>query len=728
MQHFLALTVFGLCTAGVFAVAASGLVLTYTTTGVFNFAHGAIGMLGAFMYWQLHVHWGLPTWLAVLLVLVVFAPALGALLEVGIMRRLQGTSEATQLVVSVSLLAAALSLGLLLWSPQEPHPIEHFWEGSVVHVLGVNVSWHQAFSFGVAVVVALGLRVLLYRTRAGVTMRAGVDDRPLATLNGARPDRSAMLAWAIGCSLAALAGILIAPDLGLQHLVLTLLIVNAYAAAMIGRLRSLSFTFLGAVILGLADAYGAGYLPSGNDYLKGFQSAIPVVILFIVLLALPQSRLRGHTSARSREQYPRPTYRGSLTAVGLLLLGVAIVSTLVTDADAVQLTRLFGFAIIALSLVPLVGYGGQISLCQMSFAGIGAIVFAHNGAAGQPLTLVLVAIVCGTVGAVIALPALRLSGIYLALATAAFAVILDRWIFNLPDFNIGPLKFGFFNQQSVPVHRLHLPGVNPSSERAELVVVAAVFCALAMAVIALRRSRLGERLLAMKDSPAACATLGMGLRVTKVSVFATSAAIAGVGGAVYAGALGTMSAPRFNFFESLPLLLLAVVGGIGSVGGAVFAGTVLYGIPLVTKSWNDLDIPLRALPGLADVGALLALTPGLMGIGLGRNPNGVVRDVAARFTPAIERPRVFIGLGVVLAALVAAVELEAIDGWWFGTLSFVAIFATPTIAPLLDRSGRSRAAKVADVPLEWAGIDRPWTAADVREIDAALALPEGVAR
>jgi len=113
--------------------------------------------------------------------------------------------------------------------------------------------------------------VWLYRTRAGVTMRAGVDDRPLATLNGARPDRSAMLAWAIGCSLAALAGILMAPDLGLQHLLLTLLIVNAYAAAMIGRLRSLSFTFLGAVILGLADAYGAGYLPSGNDYLKGFQ-------------------------------------------------------------------------------------------------------------------------------------------------------------------------------------------------------------------------------------------------------------------------------------------------------------------------------------------------------------------------------------------------------------------------------------------------------------------------
>src|SRR5439155_9605863 len=144
---------------------------------------------------------------------------------------------------------------------------------------------------------------------------------------------------------------------------------------------------------------------------------IPVVILFVALLVVPHARLRGHSAARSREHFPRPTYPGSLTAAGLLFGGVAVVSTLVTDADALQLTRLFGFAMIALSLVPLVGYGGQISLCQMSFAGAGAIVMAHNGAGGQPVMLLLVAVVCAAVGALVALPALRLSGIYLALAT-----------------------------------------------------------------------------------------------------------------------------------------------------------------------------------------------------------------------------------------------------------------------------------------------------------------------
>jgi hypothetical protein len=228
----------------------------------------------------------------------------------------------------------------------------------------------------------------------------------------------------------------------------------------------------------------------------------------------------------------------------------------------------------------------------------------------------------------------------------------------------------------------------------------------------------------MKDSPAACATLGMDLTTTKLSVFAFSAAIAGVGGALYAGSLGTISADRFTFFESLPLLLLAVVGGIGSVGGAVFAGLVLYGIPLVTKTWGDVDTAFQSLPGLQDIGTLLALAPGLMGIGLGRNPNGVVRDVAARFEPVRTKPAVLAGLAIVLVGLVATAEAGAIGGWWFGLLSVVAIFVTPGVASAID-ARRSTAAHAREVPLEWVGIDRPFSAADLRMIDAVVALPEG---
>jgi branched-chain amino acid transport system permease protein len=288
------------------------------------------------------------------------------------------------------------------------------------------------------------------------------------------------------------------------------------------------------------------------------------------------------------------------------------------------------------------------------------------------------------------------------LATAAFAVVLDRWLFVLPNFNIGPIDVKFFELGSVPVSRLHVPFIDPSSEKSELVVFAVVFCVCALAVVALRRSRFGERLLAMKDSPAACATLGLNLTMTKLLVFTLSAAMAGVGGAIYGGTAGSISAERFNFFESLPLLLLAVVGGISSAGGAIFAGLVLFGIPLAAGSAAWFANPGRVLPGT-------------MGIGLGSNPNGIVPDLAARFEPLRRSRPVQVALGAVLLALVVAEKAELIENWPFAILSVLAIFAAPSIADLVTAERSD-----APPPLEWAGVDRAFSPEEVRRLDEAL--------
>src|SRR5690606_4744072 len=129
-------------------------------------------------------------------------------------------------------------------------------------------------------------------------------------------------------------------------------------------------------------------------------------------------------SGASREEIPMPAWRtAGFTAAAIVASGL-ILAGLLGDADALRATRIFGVAIIALSLIPLTGFGGQVSLCQMSFAAIGALVMAHHGQGGDPLALLLAAVVCAVVGALVALPALRLSGLYLALATAAFAVFL----------------------------------------------------------------------------------------------------------------------------------------------------------------------------------------------------------------------------------------------------------------------------------------------------------------
>jgi len=303
----------GLSIGSVYALMAVGYSLVFSVLNFSNFAHGAVGMLGAFAYWQLQVGWGWPAPIAIATVLLVLAPGLGLLIERVIMRGLTDAPETVRIVVTISLLVFLLGLGLWIWSPQEPHQPPVLFPGDRLELFGVRVSWHQASAFVIAGLVALGLRLLLYRTRPGLDMRASVDSRPLAQLHGARPDRSAALAWAIGSSLAALAGILIAGQLGtLSHINLTLLIVSAYAAAIFGRLRSLPMTFLGAIILGLADSYAIGYIPSTNVYWSTFRFVIPVVFLFVGLLALPNPQLRTRSASASREDVPTPSWRTAM--------------------------------------------------------------------------------------------------------------------------------------------------------------------------------------------------------------------------------------------------------------------------------------------------------------------------------------------------------------------------------------------------------------------------------
>lgn len=724
MEEFLTLTLSGLATAAIFAVAASGLVLTYATTGIFNFAHGAIGMVGAFAYWQLRFDWGLPAPVALVLTLVIGAPLFGVLLEVVLMRKLQSVPEVTKLVVTISLLIALLGAALWIWEPAVARPIDFFFQGDKVEILGVFLSYHQLIAFGLAVAIAAGLRFLLYSTTTGVAMRAAVDDRPLAMLNGARPDRVSMMAWAIGCSMAVLSGVLIAPSQGLRHELLTLAIVNTYAAALLARLRSLPVAFGGAVVLGLADAYATGYFPSSNRVLATMVAALPGLLLFVALLVLPQVRLRAARAGQHVERFPMPTWRGSLLGCLSIVAFTVVVAFAAVPRDAMILAELFGFAILALSLVPLVGWGGQISLCQMSFAAVGALAMGHLGGGGNPLALVYAAILGGAVGGLVALPALRLSGLYLALGTGAFAIVLDQWLFKLQSISLGPLEIRFFELGSLGIDRLDLPLLDLDDQRVNALVMAVAFCLLSLLVVGIRRSTFGSQLLALKDSPAACATIGMNPRGIKLAVFAVSGAIAAVGGALYATTLESVSPDRFAFFQSLPLLMLAIVGGVGSFGGAFFAGVFVRVIPLLGD----------VVPALANLQRVL---PGLLGINLARNPNGVFPRVVRDFTPIVRAPRAIGSLLGFIGLLVLLRFGGVIDNWPFLFLAMGGTVLVPrlVLGPISDRTidGEAVVEQIpprgtADdgVPLEWVGLVRPFTAADDALLAREGASPEAV--
>jgi branched-chain amino acid transport system permease protein len=293
---------------------------------------------------------------------------------------------------------------------------------------------------------------------------------------------------------------------------------------------------------------------------------------------------------------------------GFALVGVAGVLTYVLSAaNVIRAGQGLALAIIMLSLVLLTGYGGQVSLCQMTFAGVGAFAMARWGGNGSIVGIVMAGGLSAIVGGLVALPALRLQGLYLALATMAFAIGMEKmfftqdWVFS----NLGARKVG----------RLDLPGVSFDSERAYFVLLAIVFAAFGIFVLSIRRGRFGRVLAAMRDSPVACATLGLSLTRTKLAVFMIAAGMAGVGGALYGGLRTTAGSTDFLMLQSLPLLLLAVIGGITSVGGALVGG-ILFALPnIVSYAW---------------VGNLQFLWTGIAAVTIGRNPNGLAYQIAER--------------------------------------------------------------------------------------------------
>lgn len=600
MTEFLSLTIAGLVTGCVYSIAASGLVVTYTISGVFDFAHGAIGMIAAFVFWQLSQSWHLPTLLSLALVLLVLAPAFGAAVERLLIRNLAGSTSALAPAVTLGLMLFLVGLATTLWDPQTARSIPEFFSGHQVTILGTVVTWHQLITAGCAVGVAVGLRLFLFHTRPGVTMRATVDDPALVGLTGAAATRYTQFGWAIGASMAALAGVLLAPAVNLDVQTLTLLVVNAFAAAVLGRLRNLPFTFVGGLALGLVGSYAIGYLPLGN-FLSELGPLIPMAFLFVVLIVLPDTRLSG---AVRRISSPRVIGgRESVIAAGAFLAVASVVSVFLSTSSLETAGYAVALGIIILSFVPLVGYAGQLSLCQFTFAGIGGVVMSRFAGGGSWGGILLAGIVAGAAGVVVSLPVVRLRGLYLGLATLAFAEAMDAAFFN----NSSVMGI----EGAVKVGRVALGQISLAGNRAYFVFLCVVFALAGVAVSAVRRSRAGRFLIAMNDSERAVSTFGMNVTLIRVAVFGACAAFAGIGGALYGGEQHLVGPTDFQLLISLTALLIVTMMGVRTVTGALLAGVGLAVLPVIQShiSWlHDFTY----------------LGVGLGALGIGANPNGAV--------------------------------------------------------------------------------------------------------
>jgi branched-chain amino acid transport system permease protein len=425
-----------------------------------------------------------------------------------------------------------------------------------------------------------------------------------------------------------------------------------------------------------------------------------------------------------------------------------------------------------------------VSLATMALAGIGGVVMYHHVGHAETsrsgiMAFVIAIVATAVVGALIALPALRLRGLYLALATAAFSLAVEQLLFKeytvsrriypvvlilLTCLGLGAVYRAFrsyrtrgaviaavvsggvvalaassswlsrqqwsplFPNGSLQLPRPRLFGIDFNPQDNFLLLLAVVFALLGMLMIALRRSAYGRRLTAMKNSPAACATLGMNVVRLKLSVFMISAAIAGLGGCLFAMEIGAVTADRFNLFESMTMLMLLVVAGAGYVSGGLTAG-LLYGAVFVALGsvLTKIGDEFTSVQGwTAWLVHLTALLPALIGITLGRNPSGFLHDAFARNAPMMRRtkPVVFVGIALELLAWFLAFE-HTINNWTFVIFTAVLVTALPAIATLVNPSAFGRAPRVVDpdtVPLELVGIDRPFTPEDLREIDRGLGI------
>ncbi|MFD6893139.1 ABC transporter permease [Rhodococcus sp. NPDC060086] len=742
MDTFLTFTIVGLVLGSVYAIAASGLVLTYNTSGIFNFAHGAQAMLGAFVYWQLRYGWGLPTPVALILTLGVLGPMMGLLLYVVIMRGMRDTAEVTKIVVTVSILLGMLSVSHWFWHPEQARTMTMFFgDRNGIDIFGVGIRYHELICIAVAILIAVGLRVMFTRTRAGVAMRGVVDDPDLLRLNGHDPDRLAALSWMMGSTLAVLAGILVTPINGgtLEANMLTLLVIDAFAAAMFGRLRSIPRTFAGALFLGLTATYVLAYFPTAWTWTSNLRVSLPMIALFVVLIVLPQDRLRGAVT-RTRERYHVPSVRKAVAwAVALVVIVYAIRLLMVTSA-VTTLTIGMTFAIIALSLTLLTGYAGEMNLAPVSFGAISTIVAFHFGISGAGLAahlnlwgVALGVAVTAVIGGLIALPALRLRGLYLALATMAFGVFLSNMVLrDTTTRELFGIEFSIFTDANIAIPPLKVGPLDLSNETVFLMTMTVVFAVLGVGIIALRNSGYGRRLAAMKDSPAASAMLGQSLVRLKLGVFMLSSGIAGLGGLFMASAMGSVSAESFSIMVSLSLLMLTVVAGIGYVSGALFGGIMSgIGFAVIMTSFANLA---AAQPGHADMwtlfGHIAAVSPALIGIGVAANPSGSVHQMVEGYRHlANAKPVLIGGAAVVLVSYLLALG-GILDNWWFASITIATVFMLPVMGQWLMPEavlGAEEAKRRAPLVPERVGLDVPYSDQVRDEIDRELGIAEYLA-
>jgi branched-chain amino acid transport system permease protein len=643
VQEILLFILLGLGSGALIAGIALAVVLTYRGSGFINLATGGMAMLGGYAYWSLNTGQiaSLPTGLALPLSLLVVV-AVGAAAEFVVYRPLRNSAPLAKLVASLGvLLVLQASMLLAFGITDQPEP--SILPQNDVHLLGAVVPVDRFILTGMVIAAAAVLAAVYKWTRFGLATRAASENEVAAMLSGLSPNTISLINNLLASLVAGALGILAASITELDPETLPLLIIPALAAALLARFTSFGIACAASIGIGvlyslIEYASAQTWFPqSGGVALPGVTDLLAFLIIVAVLFwrgsAIPG---RGELVERRLPWVPRPR---QLARTSVILAAVAAVALVVLPFDFREalINTMIG-TLMALSLVVITGFVGQISVIQLSLAGVAGFTIAHmasNFGITFPLAALAGIAVAMVIGMATAVSALRVRGVSLAVVTLAGAVAIENFGFLNATWGGGeagspvpePKWFGFDLGPLAPFRGLD--GDQPSPVFGWVALICTV--ALCVAVGVIRRRSLGQRMLAVRSNERAAAAAAINPRTVKLAGFAIAAFIAGVAGVLYAYNFGSVSADAFDAVTALSLIAFAYAGGITLISGAVFAGLISAQalVPYALDKWFGLNGNWFLLFG----GVILIFT-------LIRNPEGVAGDIYKRThkRPAVHPP------------------------------------------------------------------------------------------
>ncbi|GEB60406.1 ABC transporter permease subunit [Streptomyces gardneri] len=630
MGDLLGFVLSGLVSGALYALLATGLVLSYSASGLFNFAHGATAYLCALAFYELHSGFGWPAVPTALLLVCVVAPALGWGLDRLMFRKLARVGETAQIVATIGLLVALPAAGLWVvelleraGAPVQPAENQFGLPGvgpspavSWQPLDGVGIDSDQLITWVATALVAAGLWVLMRHTRLGLRLRAAVDNRSLTELRGISADRLSSIAWMLSSGLAGLAGVLATPLLGLSAHDYTLFLFVSATAAVLGRFLSVPLAFAGGLGLGVLQNLVAGYASFAED-ITGFRTAVPFLILFGGLVVLARRRRAAGTAAADPPPVDYLAGKGRGRRWGAWVVAGALLATafytVTTPFWSGILAQGLAIGLVFMSFTVVTGLGAMVSLAQATFVTGAALVAGLLMSRGWPF---VAAAAVGTaaaalLGAVVALPALRLGGRSLALATLALAFLADQVLFQ-----VGWLRNGDTGWE---IPRPVLGPLDLGDDRALGVALVLLSGAVVWLLTLLRGSRWGRAVLAVRSAPEAAAASGVSVVRTKLLVFTVSAGLAGFGGVLYASYNTRITATDFTAMTGLVWLAVVVAAGVRRPQFAVVAGLAFAVVPHLLATY------------VTESAHLPVILFGLAGLALANDPDGYCAALPSRW-------------------------------------------------------------------------------------------------